>query len=137
MAMTLAAPWNGQAQAKISCQIEYTDMNQIDYGPLALSSKGGIAMDPDGVLVPGVCVGLFKEKDHQLIASEKTNDAGHFEFSGVPTGEYRLVTSADGFPPANAKVRIASGFDHKPLIIHLIPGAIDTTSYVDLKKSKH
>jgi len=38
-----------------------------------------------------------------------------------------------GFSPANAKVRVGGAIRRRVLYVHMIVGAIDTSSYVNLK----
>lgn len=42
-------------------RMEYKNRNQTDYWPLVVRGVGR-AVDPDGVPVPGVCLGLFAER---------------------------------------------------------------------------
>ena len=67
----------------------YEDRNQVDYGPLPVSQLKGKAVDLSGGPVPGVCVGLFKESDHSLIASTTTSANGEFTLKNAPRGESR------------------------------------------------
>ena len=53
-----------------------------------------------------VCVGLFTEADHRLIAATKTNDEGEFKLNNIAPGQYRLVTKCEAFGAANARVRV-------------------------------
>src|SRR4051794_31172797 len=69
----------------------YENRNQIDYGPLPLSHLRGKAVDLSGVPLPGVCVGVFTESDHSLIASTATSAKGEFTLKNPPRGDYRLV----------------------------------------------
>jgi len=109
----------------------YEDRNQVDYGPLPLSQLRGKAVDLSGVAVPGVCVGLFTESDHSLIASTATSANGEFTLKNAPRGEYRLVARYPAFGTANARVRIGRGA--KGLMLRMRPTGIDTTSYIESK----
>ena len=111
--------------------MEYEDRNQIDYGPVAVGQLRGKAVDLNAVPVPGVCVGLFRESDHSLIASTATSDDGEFTLKNPPRGDYRLVARYPAFGTANARVRIGRGA--KNLILRMRPSDIDTTSYVESK----
>jgi len=70
-------------------KMAYEDRNQVDYGPLPVSQLKGKAVDLSGGPVPGVCVGLFKESDHSLIASTTTSANGEFTLKNAPRGESR------------------------------------------------
>jgi len=109
----------------------YEDRNQIDYGPLPVSQLRGKAVDLSGVPVPGVCVGLFKESDHSLIASTATSPNGEFTLKNSPRGEYRLVARYPAFGTANARVRIGRGA--KGATLRMRPRGIDKTSYIESK----
>ena len=68
----------------------YGDDNQVDYS-LRLRTSGGTAVDAQGVAMPGVCVELFKEPDHELIAVVQTDSSGRFEMQRVHGGLCRRV----------------------------------------------
>jgi len=108
-------------------------MNQIDYGPLALTSAGGIVLGPDSAAIPSACLGIFTDGDHRFVMSQQSDDLGRFSFHGLPQGSYRLVAMVPGFSPANAKVRVGGAIRRRVLYVHMIVGAIDTSSYVNLK----
>jgi hypothetical protein len=109
----------------------YQDRNQVDYGPLLVRQVRGKAIDPSGVPVPGVCVGLFKESDHSLVTSTATSANGEFTLKNAPRGEYRLVAQYPAFGTANARVRIGRGA--KGVVLRMRPSGIDTTSYIESK----
>ena len=77
--------------AEPCANMAYGNRNQVDYGPLRLKKLRGNAIDQSGVPVPGVCVGLFKESDHSLIAATATLANGEFALQNPPRGDYRLV----------------------------------------------
>jgi hypothetical protein len=109
----------------------YVNRNQIDYGPLKISSVTGIARDEHGTAVPSVRMLLFTEKEHKMIASATTDDKGMFSFRDIPYGWYRLVTKS-AFCAANVPIEVGH-FGKKQLHLHMIAGAIDTCSYGTLK----
>jgi hypothetical protein len=114
--------------------LSYENRNQTDYGPLRVSAVRGTAKDAQGVAVPKVCVGIFTETDHKLIASTQTDDNGHFNFKNIPEGNYRLVAKYEGFSPANAKLRIERrSRKKKSLAVQMRFAGLDTSSYVELK----
>ena len=119
--------------AGVSCDgMPYRDDNQIDT-KLRLRRIEGIALVTQGVAVPGVCVGLFTESSHKLIAAVRTDGDGHFQMSKIAKGEYRLIAEIDPFGSANARVRI--GFRGSSLIrLRVRPRGLDTTSYFEAAK---
>jgi hypothetical protein len=112
------------------CQgIKYENHNPGERAPLLVRAVRGIALDPDGVLVPGVCVGIFTEDAHKLVASGQTNEDGKFEILGVRQGNYRLVAQFPGFPPANSRILLRPKSNaNKPLKLHLSLPDIDAVS---------
>jgi hypothetical protein len=111
----------------------YENRNQVDYGPLSLSELRGKAVDLSGDPIPGVCVGLFKESDHSLIASTTTSANGEFTLTKAPRGQYRLVARYPAFGTANARVRIGRGA--KGVMLRMRPSGIDTTSRRSARRS--
>ena len=135
-AVAILGLWHGaQAQSQSCKDMIYENRNQTDYGPLQLTVIRGTVIDPQAVVIPQLCVGIFSEPDHKLISVSETNDKGEFEIKNVPKGDYRLVAHYVGFCPANVRVRIRPDLrGGKPLFIHMKPSGIDTCSYVDHKK---
>jgi hypothetical protein len=115
--------------------LSYENRNQIDYGPIVLKQVRGIAKDLDGVPVPNVCVGVFSELDHKLVAATHTDTKGTFELRAIPDGDYRIVARCEAFCPGNARIRIKSrSGSGKALSIHFRTSDIDTCSYIDQKQ---
>jgi hypothetical protein len=112
----------------------YENRNQTDYGPIKLTRVNGIAKDAEGVLVPGVCVGVFTPAGDKLIKATQTDGEGRFEIKDIPKGEYRLVARCDGFCTGNAKIRVQPGPGNKKRLNLIIrPAGLDTCSYFELK----
>jgi hypothetical protein len=112
----------------------YENRNQTDYGPLKVASMRGTATDAQGVVVPGVCVGVFTPNDHKLVVATRTDSEGRFELKGVSNGEYRLVARCEGFCSGNAKVLVDSrSRSKKRLDLAVRPAGLDTCSYFELK----
>lgn len=126
--LTVAVPMFG---VDLCANMSYQNRNQVDYGPLAIKHVRGKAIDPDGVPVADVCVGLFKESDHTLVAATATSKDGEFVLADPVPGNYRLVATYEAFGAANARVRIGRG--RSGVLLRMRPRAIDTTSYVELK----
>lgn len=122
-------------ESKPSCGgMTYETRNQTDYGPLKVASVRGTAKDPQGVMVPGVCVGIFTPIDHKLIMATQTDAEGQFEFRGVSKGEYRLVAKCEGFCSGNAKIWVdAKSRSKKRLDLLIRPAGLDTCSYFELR----
>jgi hypothetical protein len=134
--------WPSVAQQPIpSCPnpIAYESHNQVTPPPLSLRKISGRAVASDGVSVPNVCLGLFTEKDHRLVASAVADDEGYFHIRKIPAGRYRLVVKDryGGFCTASVPVRVSgwprSLLGHKRFVVHMRPSAIDTCSYGDYK----
>ena len=79
--------------AELCAKMSYVDQNQIDTR-IRIRRVAGVALEQSGP-VPGVCVGLFAEPDHELINAVATNDHGAFTFPKVPKGTYRIVATYD------------------------------------------
>jgi len=110
--------------------LSYENRNQVDYGPLRMAIIGGTAEDSQRVPIPDVCVGVFTEVDHKLVAVVSTDQRGRFELKGIPEGTYRLVVKYEGFSPANAKVRIEHSRRNKLLTVQMRPTGLDSGSVV-------
>jgi hypothetical protein len=112
----------------------YENRNQIDYGPLRLRAVKGSAKDLDGVSIPKVCVGVFTETEHKLVATAETDEEGLFEIRNLPAGNYRIVAKYSGFCPANARLQIQpKSRSRKSLKLRMRAAGIDTCSYFELK----
>ncbi len=74
--------------------------------------------------MPQVCLGLFTEQKHTLIASAITDEEGRFRFNNISPGRYRLVVRASGFYVADVPVRVLSGGRDKskgakPIVVYM------------------
>jgi hypothetical protein len=69
-----------------------------------LGSIGGLVVDDERRAVPDASVELV-----ELSRSEQADGGGRFVFLKVPSGEYTLHASANGFRPQDLKVRIEPG----------------------------
>jgi hypothetical protein len=132
-AFGLASALLGES-SKSCAGMPYRDDNQVDYS-LRLRTLKGTAVDAHGVAIPGVCVGLFKEPDHELIAVVQTDSSGRFEMLKVHGGLYRLAACTQGFGSANA--RIAVGLrGSKLVVVRMRPRGLDTTSFFESAVAK-
>lgn len=68
----------------------------------------GVAHDPDHRPVPNADVTL-RSASSEFKQTGKTNPEGEFEFSAVPTGEYRVSVTRDGFAPLEQDIVVSSG----------------------------
>lgn len=135
MALLVLAHYAVAQESGPACSaMGYENRNQTDYGPIKLTTVSGIAKDAEGVIVPGVCVGIFTPTGDRLIKATETDSEGRFEIRGVPNGDYRLVARCEGFCSANAKIRVHTGSRAKKRL-HLVirPAGLDTCSYFELK----
>lgn len=133
-AALLAVPSFGQQKRDSSpCMVEYENHNQIDYGPLIVRAVKGAITDPSQGAVPKVCVGIFNEKDHKLVATTESDADGMFSLQGVPPGQHRLVVKADPLCAANVPLRVVKSQTKKDvLLVHMQPRGLDSCSYADL-----
>src|SRR5271170_273819 len=84
-----------------STPMSYENHNQIDPKPPRLNIVEGHAYGPEGAEVWNVCLGLFSEKDHTLVAAIPAGHDGFFSFPKISAGRYRLVARSLGFCSAN------------------------------------
>lgn len=138
-AALLAAPSFAQQKADSLCMAEYENHNQVDYGPLIVQEVKGTIMDPQQGAVPKVCVGIFTEKDHNLVATTESDADGKFSLQSVPPGRYRLVVKADPLCAANVPLQVVKHRKKKhALLVHMKPRGLDSCSYgeaVQINKS--
>jgi hypothetical protein len=121
-----------QNGASSPCVVEYENHNQIDYRPLIVQEVKGTITDPQSA-VPKVCVGVFTEKDHKLIAATESDAEGKFSLQGVPHGRYRLVAKADPLCAANVPIQVVKSQKTKQVLrLHMKPRGLDSCSYADL-----
>jgi hypothetical protein len=130
------APLLSAQDASAACKdVKYEHQNQIDSPVLRVAIVRGTGSDPQGVVIPNLCVGIFTETEHKLVAAVGTNDNGAFEVKDVPPGNYRLVAQYAGFCPANVRIRVQPGRGKNRLILHMKPASIDRCSYGELAKT--
>lgn len=130
--------WAQRTVKPCNAPISYEDHNQVEYGPLSLPIVSGIAQDRDQARIRGVCLGLFTEKQHRLVATAVTDQEGKFQLDQVPPGLYRLVAKYSGFCPANTLLRITRRASNrkmksKSLVLHMELENMDRCSYGDYK----
>jgi hypothetical protein len=119
-------------------QMVYEHKNQIDAKPIEVGLIRGATVYKDGVALGPICVGIFTESEHKLLAYGQSDENGAFtlDTSRLPDGEYRLAGQVLGFCPANQIIRIRSRSHKKrTLLVHMYLPEIDICSYVDLAKS--
>ncbi len=118
-------------------RLSYVNRNQVDPNEISLDRVAGQAVDSKGVVVPEICIGLFADKDHRLVAQVETDSEGRFAFKEVPEGRYRLVARVpeyDYLCPVNARVRVKKAETKKQsLLLHLVPPSIDQCSWADVQ----
>jgi Carboxypeptidase regulatory-like domain len=127
----LAAPsFAQQSEVSSSCMIDYENHNQTDYGPLIVHDVKGTITDPQAGAVPKVCVGVFTEKEHKLVAATESDADGKFSMQSLPPGRYRLVVKADPLCAANVPFQVVKSQKKKQvLLVHMKPRGLDSCSY--------
>jgi hypothetical protein len=124
------------AQEKVGslpCVVDYENHNQVDYGPLVVQDVKGAITDPGQGAVQKVCIGVFTETDHKLVATTASDADGKFSLQGVPPGRYRLVVKADPLCAANVPLRVVKNQRKKQVLrVHMRPHGMDSCSYADL-----
>lgn len=122
--------------------IEYDNRNQADPKPSTVTRISGRAISEVGhpareIGPVSVCLGLFTEEDHSLVASAVADDEGRFKFDKLPTGRFRLVVRdpLNVYCPANIPLEVVKKGRGKErqLVIHMRPARIDECSYGDFK----
>ncbi len=118
------------------CMVEYENHNQIDYGPLIVQEVKGTIIDPQQVAVPKVCVGIFTEKEHKLVATTESDADGKFSLQSLPPGRYRLVVNADPLCAANVPLQVVKRQKKNRILqVHMKPRGLDTCSYGEAVKA--
>jgi hypothetical protein len=133
----LAAPSFAQHKGDSSpCMAEYENHNQIDYGPLIVNEVKGTITDPQQVAVPKVCVGIFTENEHKLVATTESDPDGKFSLQSLPPGRYRLVVKADPLCAANVPLQVVRHQKKKQVLhVYMKPRGLDTCSYGEVVKA--
>jgi len=134
-AAVLAEPLFAQQKGNSSpCMAEYENHNQIDYGPLIVQEVKGAITDQEQGAVRKVCVGIFTEKDHKLVATTESDAEGKFSLQNVPPGRYRLVVKADPLCAANVPLQVVKSQKKKKVLhVHMEPRGPDSCSFADLE----
>lgn len=119
-------------------QVVYENRNQVDPTAISLQDVSGIAMDKDGVVVSGVCVAVFTEKDHLLASTIATDQGGKFRVDKLPKGDYRLVVKYAGFCTANIPIKFNPQASQKTkqskqLVVQLRLSGYDECSFAEYK----
>lgn len=115
----------------------YENHNQTDYAAIILRGLAGLAHDDQDVPIPGVAVGLFKGKQHTLIAVSQTAADGTFKFENVAPGQYRLVAKYAGFCSANVPIEVTNSAKlGRTLELHMKLAGLDSCSFGSLARTK-
>jgi hypothetical protein len=118
-------------------RMEYAHRNQVDAKPINLDLIAGRAIYRDEPVQ--LCVALFTEKTHRLVAQVAANGNGYFKFRSVRNGHYRLVGRVDNdyLCPVNVIVHRTAlrsgGGRRRRLVLHMVVLAIDVCSWGDIK----
>lgn len=79
--------------------IAMTDPADLLAQTAATATISGTVTDPTGAVVPGATVELLDHATNQ-VRKQLTNDAGHYIFSSVLPGRYRITVALSGFRQA-------------------------------------
>jgi hypothetical protein len=124
-----------QKKATCSSVPQYQNRNQVDEGRLLVNQVKGQATDANSVGVPGLCVAIFSEKQHELMASTVTDENGNYALGKIRPGQYRLVIQGQPFCPANARLIVVQKrlprTHRQRLYAHIRVGGVDTCSYIN------
>ena len=95
-----------------------------NHGSIGLALSGNV-VDTQGRGISGAAVALSKEgrKNSIEVASDAT---GHFDFSNLTSGRYKLVVSAKGFQSAESLVEINGGVP-RDLLLKLSVATVQAT----------
>ena len=138
--LVLMASGRGTSWQASDCgkSVTYENHNQVDPPAIMLREASGIAVDKEGVVVPGVCVAAFTEKEHSLVSTIMTDQGGKFRFDKLPKGDYRLVVKYAGFCTANVPLKLDPQSSQKTrqskqLVVQLRLGGYDECSFAEYK----
>jgi hypothetical protein len=138
--MSYSSVFSAQSLRGQNCkEMAYGHENQIDPCPIELRQVKGKILDPNGTVMPRVCVGIFTQPEHKLVRYAETDETRLFalDMTGLPKGEYRFVGQAPYFCPANVLIRYKSRSHHKTaVVVHMNVRGIDTCSYVERARNK-
>jgi hypothetical protein len=126
-----------QGKTQSTCAVEYENHNQIDYGPLTIQELKGTVTDPQKAAMPKVCLAVFTEQGHKLVAVTETDGDGTFSFQSLPPGRYRLIAKAEPLCAANVPLRVVRRLTRKQvLLVHMEPRGLDTCSHGETVQPK-
>jgi hypothetical protein len=114
--------------------VKFVDHNMVDYSVIVRAIRG-VIVDSSGAPAYKGCVTLFASDRSTLLRSAVANDNGKFELQHVKPGTYWLLVQ-DGqraFCPSSTHVKLKRSARRSKLLVHLIPGGIDTCSYCEAK----
>jgi hypothetical protein len=117
--------------------MEYAHRNQVDAKPIKFDLIVGRAIFRDEPVQ--MCVALFTEKTHRLVAQVAANGNGYFKLRSIKKGRYRLVgrVEHDYLCPVNVIVHRTNlrsrGRRERRLILHMVAPALDVCSWGDIK----
>lgn len=112
----------------------YENRNQIESKPIKLHALSGLASDDQGIPIPNICLGVFSDNTHRIVAVTKTSEDGRFSFDKIGTGQYRLVAKHPLLCTANVSLVLShpSTKPKRDLRLHMRPSGIDRCSYGEL-----
>jgi hypothetical protein len=126
----------GSAVAEVNCQDPNYEpsQNQIEVGPWTVKSISGYVEDSLKSRISGTaCVRLFTNREKKFVSGTATNEKGEFHLTAPPVGDYRLVVTCDGLCGASFGIKVSQTGSGKKIVVHMIPGGIDSCSWSSLK----
>ncbi|GEM_PF-1937630 len=127
---------SAQKNAPPCSTLTYEDKNQVTPNSITLKTVSGRVFDHpskgQSQPVSSVCLALFEETGHTLVAITTADEEGWFRFKEVPKGKYRLVVKDvyHIFCPANIPVEIEGrATRRKKVAIYMLSRRIDQCSF--------
>jgi len=81
--------------------------------------RGTVSPEQESIGLPDVDLVLRRLGTAEVVARERSDSSGHFEFSGISAGLYQLETCFEGFDSIVYVVRVRPGLKSEPLALGL------------------
>jgi hypothetical protein len=125
----------GSASAADICQNpEYeTGGTQLEVGPFTLMHIAGFVDDRTVRIPQHACIRVFTSNAKKFVAGMASDAKGEFSFSGIESGNYRVVVSCDHLCTTSFEVRLRNSGNKKKIAVHMLPRGLDSCSFAELK----